>query len=118
MIFRPIINGSKHFTQYFRVGQRCAQFTLQRSTSSSSSPWPVLTLFTKDHCELCDKAKASISHLSDQFILQEVDITAPGNEKWFELYRYEIPVFFLGRQFFSKNTIDPVKLEKTLKSLE
>lgn len=27
---------------------------------------------------------------------EEVDITAPGNEVWFELYKYDIPVLHIN----------------------
>lgn len=54
----------------------------------------------------------------ERLILKEVDIRAEGNEELFDLYRYEIPVFFLERKFVSKNFIDLEKLEKELVKLE
>ena len=48
----------------------------------------------------------------------EVDITLPENEKWFELYRYEIPVFYLDEKFLCKNKIDLEKLEEALRAKE
>jgi len=41
-----------------------------------------------------------------------------GNEDFFDLYRYEIPVFFLGTKFVSKNRLDDEKLLKLLKEKE
>ena len=78
---------------------------------------PVLTLYTKYPCPLCDEAKALLmkSHLWGRFQWQEVDIQLPENKKWFGLYRYEIPVFYLNGKFLMKNRIDLQLLEKSLK---
>ena len=47
-----------------------------------------------------------------------MDITDPENERWFDLYRYEIPVFYLGKKFLCKNRIDLQKLDVKLKEME
>ncbi len=79
---------------------------------------PILTLFTKDPCPLCDEAKYQLKPFSHRFILKEVDITAKGNEDKFGLYRYEIPVFFFQNKFLCKNNIDLEKLETELRNYE
>ncbi|TRY73743.1 hypothetical protein TCAL_00972 [Tigriopus californicus] len=82
--------------------------------ASSSTALPVLTLYTKDPCSLCDQAKARLQPFQGQFHLQEVDITAPENAHWFELYRYEIPVFHFQDQFLCQNRIDTDLLKRAL----
>ena len=71
---------------------------------------------------LCEEAKhilfSAPGNYEKRLVLKEVDIRAEGNEDLFDLYRYEIPVFFLGRKFISKNFIDLEKLEKELTKLE
>lgn len=83
---------------------------------------PVLRLLTKDNCSLCEEAKhilvSAPGCYSERLVLEEVDILKEGNEELFDLYRYEIPVFFLGRTFISKNRLDLEKLDQALKKLE
>ena len=44
----------------------------------------------------------------------EVDITLDENSGLFDLYRYEIPVFFLESKFVCKNRIDLDRLKLVL----
>ncbi|KAJ7385689.1 hypothetical protein OS493_013717 [Desmophyllum pertusum] len=68
---------------------------------------PVLTLYTKEEvCSLCDEAKAVLEGYKHRFHLEEVDITAKGNETWFDKYRYEIPVFHLNGSFLMKHRVN------------
>lgn len=82
------------------------------------SSLPTLTLFTKSVCPLCDEAVEQLAPFRSRLTLQEVDIQADGNDRWFELYRYEIPVFYLQEKFLCKNRIDLEKLEIGLKTFE
>ncbi|KAL6472945.1 hypothetical protein MHYP_G00191330 [Metynnis hypsauchen] len=52
----------------------------------SQRPLPVLTLFTKDPCPLCDEAKEVLEPYKHRFVLQEVDITLPENSVWHDRY--------------------------------
>lgn len=85
-----------------------------RFSTEAESHLPKLTLFTKEECQLCDEAKDQLRPHWHRFQFVEVDITLPENEKWFELYRYEIPVFYLDEKFLCKNRIDLDKLEEKL----
>ncbi|KAG8239680.1 hypothetical protein J437_LFUL017233 [Ladona fulva] len=78
---------------------------------------PILTLFTKYPCPLCDKLKAELRVFQSQFELVEVDIEADGNEKWRKLYRNEIPVLFLDEQFLCKHQLDSSLLEMRLQKI-
>ena len=83
---------------------------------------PVLRLLTKEDCSLCEEAVQILfsapNSYNQRLILKEVDILEEGNEELFDLYRYEIPVFFLEKKFISKNKIDLCKLEQELQKLE
>ena len=82
---------------------------------------PVLRLLTKKHCTLCEEAKEvlwAIPGIRQRLDLVEVDILKEGNEDFFGLYRYEIPVFFLGKKFVSKNRLDTEKLLELLEREE
>uniref|UniRef100_A0A669QQA1 Glutaredoxin-like protein n=2 Tax=Phasianus colchicus TaxID=9054 RepID=A0A669QQA1_PHACC len=79
---------------------------------------PVLTLFTKKPCPLCDEAKEVLEPYKRRFILQEVDITLPENSAWYNKYKYDIPVFHLNGKFLMKHQVDIQKFEDQLTKLE
>jgi glutaredoxin len=71
-----------------------------------------LTFFTKETCKLCSDAKGilhktlSNDALKDQNIkLTTIDIMDPKNQKWFDVYCYDVPVLHVNRESQSK----PVK---------
>ncbi|XP_066889490.1 glutaredoxin-like protein C5orf63 homolog isoform X5 [Kogia breviceps] len=91
---------------------------LLRNLSAPETALPVLTLFTKDPCPLCDEAKEVLEPYKNRFILQEVDITLPENSAWYDRYKFDIPVFHLNGQFLMMHRVDISKLEKQLQKLE
>ncbi|DAA27713.1 glutaredoxin-like protein C5orf63 homolog isoform X1 [Bos indicus] len=91
---------------------------LLRNLSASKTALPVLTLFTKDPCPLCDEAKEVLEPYRNRFILQEVDITLPENSAWYDRYKFDIPVFHLNGQFLMMHRVNLSKLEKQLQKLE
>ncbi|XP_062984662.1 glutaredoxin-like protein C5orf63 homolog [Elgaria multicarinata webbii] len=97
---------------------KCSRLPLRRQLCEARTTLPVLTLFTKDPCPLCDKAKAVLEPYKHKFILQEVDITLPDHSAWFEKYKYDIPVFHLNGKFLMKHRVDIQKLENRLLNLE
>uniref|UniRef100_A0A8C5UNS4 Glutaredoxin-like protein n=1 Tax=Malurus cyaneus samueli TaxID=2593467 RepID=A0A8C5UNS4_9PASS len=91
---------------------------LGRPLCSASTEKPVLTLFTKKPCPLCDEAKEVLEPYKRRFILQEVDITLPENSIWYDKYKYDIPVFHLNGKFLMKHRVDLQKFEDWLTKLE
>ncbi|XP_077988584.1 glutaredoxin-like protein C5orf63 homolog [Glandiceps talaboti] len=79
---------------------------------------PILTLYTKDICPLCDDAKKVLEKYSNRFSLEEVYITRQGNEEWYRRYRYDIPVFHFNGTFLMKHRVDEKLLEDTLQIYE
>ncbi|XP_064222349.1 glutaredoxin-like protein C5orf63 homolog isoform X2 [Aotus nancymaae] len=71
-----------------------------RNCSASKTALPVLTLFTKDPCPLCDEAKEVLKPYKHRFILQEVNITLPENSAWCEREALHIhwAMPFIGRR--------------------
>jgi glutaredoxin len=78
---------------------------------------PELTLFTKNPCPLCDSVKEQLGQFKHRLRLTQVDIEAPENAHFKQLYRYEIPVLFLEGQYLCKNRLDMVALERRLHAL-
>jgi hypothetical protein len=75
-----------------------------------------ITLFTKECCSLCDSAAFVIKKLRRRFDveLEQVDITAPGNAKWFALYSNEIPVIHLDGRKIMQGRISERRLRQLL----
>ncbi|XP_033107102.1 glutaredoxin-like protein C5orf63 homolog [Anneissia japonica] len=86
--------------------------------SHKSSSLPLLTLYTKDDCSLCETAMAVVNKYKHRFKFEEVDIEAKGNKIWFEKYRYDIPVFHLNGQFLMKHRADEKLFVKSLELYE
>ncbi|CAG5093969.1 Similar to acat1-a: Acetyl-CoA acetyltransferase A [Cotesia congregata] len=80
---------------------------------SPSPSLPRLQLFTKNPCPLCDVLKAELeAQFHGCYVLEQVDISSPGNEGLFELYRYQIPVLFFEGHYLCKHRLDVELLRK------
>ncbi|KAH3899166.1 Mgp12p SCDLUD_004595 [Saccharomycodes ludwigii] len=77
-----------------------------------------LTLFVKENCGLCEKAKYNLEQLysKDKEIsklpLELVDINLPLNNKWWDKYSFDIPVLHI------ENTEKPENLAKIFHVIE
>ena len=80
-----------------------------------NNPTPVLTLFTKDNCQLCDEALEKLEPFIHQVKLEIIDIEEEGREEEYDKFRYEIPVFFFNKKFLCKNFIDLDKFHAAVK---
>ena len=49
--------------------------------------------------------------------MERIDITAEGNEEWFDLYQYDIPVFHLNGSFLMMHKGDLQLLNNALENL-
>ncbi|XP_076218307.1 glutaredoxin-like protein C5orf63 homolog isoform X2 [Aptenodytes patagonicus] len=107
-----------HFLSRTLQLARQSSSPLGRQLSSASANKPVLTLFTKKPCPLCDEAKEALEPYKRRFILQEVDITLPENSAWYDKYKYDIPVFHFNGKFLMKHQVDIQKFEDQLMKLE
>ncbi|KAL2410531.1 hypothetical protein ABEF95_000354 [Exophiala dermatitidis] len=58
-----------------------------------------LTLFTRANCGLCDVAKSRIAEVQKKRSIdyQEVDIMSPGQEKWKDVYDFDVPVLHVDK---------------------
>jgi len=68
-----------------------------------------VTLFTKHQCTLCDKVKEVLAEVREEAPhgLDQVDITDPGNEKWWDKYKYDIPVLHVQGRYWAKHRLSP-----------
>lgn len=84
----------------------------------SSKTLPVLTLYTKNICPLCDEAKLELEPYKSLFEFEQVFIDRKENKHWFDLYKYDIPVFHINGKFLMKHKVDHELLNFALKSEE
>ncbi|XP_031369751.1 acetyl-CoA acetyltransferase, mitochondrial-like [Apis dorsata] len=106
--------GEKGIASICNGGGGASSILIEKLYHTISFP-PVLTLYTKHPCSLCDILKKELQlHFFGRYQLQEIDITASGNEQYLKLYKYEIPVLFLEGQFLCKHYLDSELLERKL----
>lgn len=53
-----------------------------------------ITFFTRSPCSLCDSAKAVVQNVKAKRHLEyrEINVMAPGQEKWKDVYEFDTPV--------------------------
>merc|ERR1712203_630367 len=81
---------------------------------ASSETKPVLTLFTKENCQLCEEALDQLGPDLRNVKLELIDIEEEGREADYDKFRYEIPVFFFNKKFLCKNKIDLEKFHEAV----
>lgn len=79
---------------------------------------PILTLYTKDPCPLCDELVNKLMPFMHRLHLEKVDITRPENQKFFKQYRYDIPVLHINGQFLCMHRLDAELLHTKLNELQ
>ncbi|KAJ2077964.1 hypothetical protein H4R24_004802 [Coemansia sp. RSA 988] len=52
------------------------------------------------------------------FEISEVDIRKPGNEKWFDEYKYDVPVIHANDEFLLWHRVDVAETVAKLKAIE
>ncbi|KAL8414026.1 hypothetical protein RB594_005311 [Gaeumannomyces avenae] len=58
-----------------------------------------ITLFTRENCGLCTRAKSALSAVWDSrpFEYREVDIAKPEARRWRDLYDFDVPVAHISK---------------------
>ncbi|XP_073532740.1 glutaredoxin-like protein C5orf63 homolog isoform X2 [Phyllobates terribilis] len=111
-------NGGIKTMFHLRHVHRIKHIAFQSAKRHYAQEKPVLTLFTKNPCPLCDEAKEVLLPYMDRFVLEQVDITLPENMAWYDRYKHDIPVFHLNGQFLMMHRVNIKKLERYLSKLE
>ncbi|XP_017488912.1 PREDICTED: acetyl-CoA acetyltransferase, mitochondrial [Rhagoletis zephyria] len=79
---------------------------------------PVLTLYTKDDCTLCEELVKELEiYFDGQFTLEKIDITQKENLRFLRLYRNDIPVLFLNGQFLCMHKLNVNLLGRKMEEL-
>ncbi|KAJ2696194.1 hypothetical protein FB645_006275 [Coemansia sp. IMI 203386] len=82
-----------------------------------AAPRLMLTMFTHNRCQLCVNAKEALEQvrLKVPFEMTEVDIKKPENSRWFEEYKYDVPVIHANGEFLLWHRVD---VDKTVSMLQ
>ncbi|XP_035794126.1 glutaredoxin-like protein C5orf63 homolog, partial [Anopheles albimanus] len=94
-------------------------FSCPTRSPAAGGDAPVLTLYTHNHCSLCDELVEQLeAQFAGRYRLEKVDITRKENVKYLRLYRLDIPVLFLNGQFLCMHRLNVDLLERRLQELE
>ncbi len=79
---------------------------------------PLLTLYTRPGCHLCEEAKKQMAPLLAEFgaALREINIDADA--ALLALYGDDVPVIFLGGRKIAKHRVDLLQLRRQLASAQ
>ncbi|XP_037809698.1 acetyl-CoA acetyltransferase B, mitochondrial [Lucilia sericata] len=76
---------------------------------------PLITLFTKDPCPLCDILLEELEfNFAGEYELEKIFIDTKENLRFLRLYRLDIPVVFLNKQFLCMHRLNHRLLRKKL----
>jgi len=75
---------------------------------------PTLTLFTRNGCHLCEKAKEVIASLREEFDFDYKECDIELSDEWTEKYGLMIPVVSVNEMEVQFGQVDKTSLFKTL----
>ncbi|XP_070133183.1 uncharacterized protein [Drosophila bipectinata] len=79
---------------------------------------PLLTLYTRDPCPLCDELVDSLEqNFAGQYRLEKVYIDRKENVRYLRLFRHDIPVLFFNGQFLCMHRLNKEAMRESLKGL-
>ncbi|HUJ30578.1 MAG TPA: glutaredoxin family protein [Candidatus Acidoferrum sp.] len=73
-----------------------------------------VTLYTREACHLCDEAKAIIAPLVAEFCARLREVDVDDDPVLHDRYTNDVPVIFVGSQFFAQHRVDPARLRRRL----
>ena len=73
-----------------------------------------ITVYTRKRCPLCDKAKAALIELQDQWMFQLEEIDIETSDELIELYGLMIPVVNLDGEEVGYGFVDKIDISNRL----
>ena len=73
-----------------------------------------VTLYTREGCHLCDEAKSAMAPVLAQFGAKLTEVDVDDDPILRERYTNDVPVIFVGREFFAKHRVDAAPLKRKL----
>lgn len=88
---------------------KCSSVTgvIYGPADEDSKSLPVVQLYTKEGCTLCDKVAAVLRDTRETHphTLEAVDITDEDKQDWFSKYKWDIPVLHIDGKYWAKHRI-------------
>mmetsp|Transcript_24556 Transcript_24556/g.28106 ORF Transcript_24556/g.28106 Transcript_24556/m.28106 type:complete len:185 (+) Transcript_24556:280-834(+) len=77
---------------------------------------PIVQLYTKEGCTLCDKTKEVLQLLRDEqpHSLEAIDITDTDKTDIFDKYKWDIPVLHINGLYWTKHRLTPEEAVQAL----
>ena len=101
---------------------------LERSENSVTGPiynvesdaredFPIVQLYTKEGCTLCDKVSNVLKSVREQcpHSLEAVDITDADKTEIYDKYKWDIPVLHMNGKYWTKHKLDVTEAVDALK---
>ena len=79
---------------------------------------PTLTLYTRNGCHLCEKAKEVIRSLQGEFDFEYKECDIALKDEWTEKYGLMIPVVTLNEKEIQYGTIEKTRLYKAFAEIK
>jgi glutaredoxin len=73
-----------------------------------------ITLYTRGGCHLCEEAKTAITPLLSQFAAKLHEVDVDDDPVLHDRYTNDVPVIFIGQQFFAHHRVDAAALRRKL----
>ncbi|CAO1419767.1 unnamed protein product [Diamesa serratosioi] len=100
-------------------GGGASSILIEKLVAEDSNKIPLITLYTHDHCSLCDDLVEELEvKFSGRYVLEKIDITKKENLRFLRLYRLDIPVVFLNGQFLCMHRLNSNLLEAKLQEIK
>lgn len=77
-------------------------------------PQTVITLYSRQGCHLCEKAKQAINELKNEFEFQLEEVDIEQSDKLTELYGLMIPVVLIGGEEAGFGQINKIDISNRL----
>lgn len=86
--------------------------------SETTGDHPIVSLYTKEGCTLCDKAVDVLKSVRDDqpHTLKAVDITDDDKEIFWDKYKWDIPVLHINGLYWTKHRLESEDAKKALEA--
>jgi glutaredoxin len=73
-----------------------------------------VTMYMREGCHLCEQAKVSMAPLLEEFGRKLYEVDIDDDPILLERYTNDVPVIFVGTQFFAQHRVDLAHLRRQL----
>jgi Glutaredoxin-like domain (DUF836). len=76
--------------------------------SDSKEDYPIVQLYTKEGCTLCDKVSDVLKSVREEYphSLEAIDITDLDKTEFYDKYKWDIPVLHINGKYWTKHKLD------------